>query len=242
MSEQPPEKPPEEPLTPETPAEPPKEPLTPETPAEPPEQPAAPPATPRIEPPKPHPFRLVDNDDLKRSRLTVLVRILLVIPHAIWLTLYSLVAFFLTLLSWFATLITGSPPEWIHRRLTRFLRYWVYVTAYLNLLANPYPPFHGTQGHYPIDLSAPESPERQHRLVTAFRLVLAIPAYILSYVFSYVMEIVALIGWFVALATGRMPRGMENLSLYCLRYQMETWAYLILLTGRYPSLAAVSQP
>ena len=27
-----------------------------------------------VEPPRPHPVRLVDHDDLKRSRLTVLVR------------------------------------------------------------------------------------------------------------------------------------------------------------------------
>src|SRR5215218_1698785 len=115
MSEQPPEQPPEQPLTPETPAEPP-------------EEPSAPPATPR---PKPHPFRLVNEDDLKRSRLTVLVRILLVIPHAIWLTLYALVAILVTIANWFATLITGRPPERIHHWLTRFLRYWAYVTAYL---------------------------------------------------------------------------------------------------------------
>jgi hypothetical protein len=225
MSEQPPEQPPEQPLSPETPAEPP-------------EEPAAPPATPR---PKPHPFRLVNNDDLRRSRLTVLVRILLVLPHAIWLTLYALVAFFVTLVNWFATLITGRPPERIHRWLTRFLRYWVYVTAYLNLLANPYPPFHGSEGHYPIDLSAPGTPERQHRLVTAFRLILAVPAYILSYVFSQVMQVVAILAWFVAIVIGRIPRGMENLSLYCLRYQLETWSYMTLLTQRYPSLAAAPQ-
>jgi hypothetical protein len=230
------EQPPEQPLEP-----PPEHPLTPETPAEPPEQPAAPRVTPRVEPPKPHPFRLVNNDDLKRSRLTVLVRILLVIPHAIWLTLYALVAILVTIVNWFATLITGRPPERIHRWLTRFLRYWVYVTAYLNLLANPYPPFHGSPGYYPIDLVAPETPERQHRLVTAFRLILAVPAYILSYVFSQVMQVVAILAWFVAIVMGGIPRGMENLSLYCLRYQLETWAYIMVLSQRYPSLAAAPQ-
>jgi Domain of unknown function (DUF4389) len=243
MSEPPPERPPEEPLAPETPAElpaqPPVEPLPPAPP--PPEQPAQPTAPP-IEPAKPHPFRLVNSDDLRRSRLTVLVRLLLVIPHAIWLTLYALVAVFVTIFNWFATLITGRPPQWVLRWMTRFLRYWLYVTAYLNLLANPYPPFHGSPGYYPIDLAAPEEPERQHRLVTAFRLILAIPAYILSYVFSQVMQVVAFLAWFVAIVIGRIPRGMENLGLYCLRYQLETWAYMAFLTQRYPSLAAAPPP
>jgi hypothetical protein len=232
MSEQPSERPPEEPPAPETPAEPPGQP-----PPQPPPEATAPP----IEPPKPHPFRLVNSDDLKRSRLTVLVRLLLVIPHAIWLTLYALVALFVTIFNWFATLITGRPPQWVNRWMTRFLRYWVYVTAYLNLLANPYPPFHGSPGYYPIDLVAPGEPERQNRLVTAFRPILAIPAYILSYVFTQVMQVVAFLAWFVAIVIGRMPRGMENLSLYCLRYQLETWAYMAILTQRYPSLAAATQ-
>lgn len=210
--------------------QPPEPPLPPGPPAQ--------PFQPVVEPPKPHPIRLVLNDDLKRSRLTVLVRWLLVLPHAIWVSLYALVATVVAMANWFATLIMGRPPQRMHRWLTRFLRYWTEVTAYLNLLANPYPPFHGSEGYYPIDLRIGE-PEKQHRLVTAFRLILAIPAFVLSYVLSYVLQVVSIIAWFVAIVIGRMPRGMENLGTYCLRYQMETWAYLMLLTGRYPSLTVV---
>jgi hypothetical protein len=39
---------------------------------------------------------------------------------------------------------------------------------------------------------------------------------------------------------GRMPKGMRDLSAYCIRYQVQTWAYLVLLTSRYPSLASGS--
>src|SRR5207247_299421 len=137
--------------------------------------------------------------------------------------LYSLAAIFVVIGNWFATLFTGRPPERMHRWLTRFLRYMTFVYAYLYMLGNPYPPFHGTEGSYPIDLAV-EGPGRQHRLVTAFRLVLAIPAWILNWVFSQVLQIVAILAWFVAIAIGRMPRGMENLGLYCLRYQAQTTA------------------
>ena len=52
------------------------------------EQPSPePPQLPPVEPPRPHTVRLIDHDDLKRSRLTVLVRAFLVLPHLIWLTL-----------------------------------------------------------------------------------------------------------------------------------------------------------
>lgn len=200
------------------------------------EEPAEPPPPP-VEPPRKHPIRLLDGDDLKRSRIKVFVRWILVFPHLIWLALYSIVAVAMAIANWVVTLIKGRPSERIHRWLVRFLRYSTYVYAYLYVFANPYPPFHGEPGTYPIDIEV-EPAEPQRRLVTAFRIVLAIPALILNWVFSQVVQIVALLAWFVALALGRTPRGMENLGLYCLRYQAQTWGYLLILTDRYPSLAA----
>jgi len=103
------------------------------------------------------------------------------------------------------------------------------------LLADPFPPFSGG-GSYPIDLRI-DPPQPQSRLSVFFRLFLAIPALLLTYVFRLVNQIVALLGWFYALATGRMHEGMRNISAWLLRYEAQTWAYLLLLTGRYPSLA-----
>jgi len=195
------------------------------------------PTQPPVEPPRKHPIRLLDGDDLKRSRIKVLARWLLVWPHLIWLALYSVVAVAMAIANWVVTLIKGRPSERIHRWLVRFLRYSTYVYSYLYVFANPYPPFHGEPGRYPIDLEI-EPPEPQRRLVTAFRIVLAIPALILNWVFSQVLQIVGILAWLIALVLGRTPRGMENLGLYCLRYQAQTWGYLLILTDRYPSLAA----
>jgi hypothetical protein len=195
------------------------------------------PTQPPVEPPRRHPIRLVNDDDLRRSRLKVLVRWALVLPHLIWLALYSTVALAMALANWIVTLIKGRPSERIHRWLVRFLRYSTYVYAYLFVFANPYPPFHGEPGSYPIDVVV-EPPEEQNRLVTAFRIVLAIPALILNWVFGQVLQIVGLIAWLLAIILGRTPRGLENLGLYCLRYQAQTWGYLLILTDRYPSLAA----
>ena len=195
------------------------------------------PPQPPVEPPRKHPIQLLDGDDLKRSRIKVFARWLLVMPHLLWLTVYSAVAVAMGIANWTVTLIKGRPSERIHRWLVRFVRYSTYVYSYLYVLAQPYPPFHGEPGSYPIDVEiAPAEPQR--RLVTGFRIVLAIPALILNWVFGQVVQIVALLGWFVALALGRLPRGMENLGLYCLRYQAQTWGYLLILTERYPSLAA----
>jgi hypothetical protein len=192
---------------------------------------------PPVDPPRPHPVRIVNNDDLKRSRLTVLVRLLLAFPHLLWLGLYSIAAIAVGIANWFATLIKGRSPERIHNWLVRYVRYSVYVYAYLYVLANPYPPFHGTAGSYPIDVEI-EGPKTQHRLITLFRPIMAIPAWVLNWVFGNVLQIVAILGWLIAIFIGRMPRGMENLGLYCLRYHAQTTAYLSILTDRYPSLTA----
>jgi uncharacterized protein DUF4389 len=194
------------------------------------------PEPPPFEPPRPHTVRLIEHDDLERSRLTVLARWFLVFPHLIWLFLYASVAFFVALANWILTLIKGRSPQRLHRWLVRFLRYYVYVYSYLYVLANPYPPFHGDQRSYRVDLQV-EGPDEQRRLVTAFRLVLAIPAVVLAWVLGQVLQIIGLLNWLIAIFIGRVPRGMEQLGLYCLRYQTQTYAYLLVVTDRYPTTA-----
>jgi len=184
----------------------------------------------------PHPVKLRVDDDLRRSRLTVFFRLLLVIPHAVVLLLFALVAAVLLPVHWLVTLIAGKPAGSLHALYARTLRYSTQVSAYLHLLADPYPPFGGGSA-YAVDLETAESPERQSRLVTFFRLFIAIPAFIIAYVLGEVLQIIAFLGWFVCLALGRMPEGMRNLGAYCLRYQMQTYAYAVLVTSRYPSFS-----
>jgi 2-(1,2-epoxy-1,2-dihydrophenyl)acetyl-CoA isomerase len=186
-----------------------------------------------------HPVQLVVHDDLRRWRLTVLVRWLLAWPHVIVATSWALLALLVAIVSWAITLVRGTTPAGIHAWTSRALRYYTQVQAYLFLIADPFPSFRGWYGTYPVDLDI-ASPSPQPRWTTLLRIVLAIPAAILGYVLGIVLEIVAIIGWFVALALGRMPRGMRDLMAYCLRYQAQTYAYLFLLTSRYPTLASGS--
>ena len=182
-----------------------------------------------------HPIGLIVTDDLQRNRLTVFFRLLLAIPHFIVVLLWGIVAELALLVAWFAALFTGRVPDGLHSFIASWLRYSTRVTAYVFLLADPFPPF-GSGGSYPIDVRIdPAAP--QSRLTVFFRLLLAIPALLLTYVFRAVNQIVALLGWFYALATGRMNEGMRNISAWLLRYETQTWGYVFLLTGRYPSLA-----
>jgi hypothetical protein len=182
-----------------------------------------------------HPIGLIVSDDLHRSRLTVFFRLLLVIPHAIWLYLWSIVISVTVFIAWIVAVFTGRVPTGLHDFQASFLRYSTRVTGYVFLLANPWPPF-SSSDPYPIDVRV-DGPEKQSRLTVLFRLILAIPALILVYVFRLVNSIVAFLAWFYCLALGQMNRGMRDLSAWLLRYEVQTYGYLLLLTQRYPSLS-----
>lgn len=187
-------------------------------------------------PPGPHPIRLTVFDDLKRSRLTVLLRVFLLIPHLAWQYAWGFLIMVLVVVNWFAVLIRGRTPEDMHHLLARALRYRTHVLSYMLLVSNPYPTFFGRLGSHPVDLEI-DGPDLQRRVITFFRLILAIPAFVVAYVFLLVMLFVAFIGWFIALVIGRMPKGMRDLSAYCLRYEAQTYGYLMILTDRYPSFS-----
>ncbi len=183
-----------------------------------------------------HPVRFVIDDDLRRSRLTVLFRAVLALPHYVWATLWAYALALFIPFQWLWAMFAGSIEPDVHALLTRFARYHVHLYAYLLLLANPWPRFTGKPG-YPVDLEV-DGPEPQSRVTVLFRLVLAIPALVFASVLSTVLVLLAIFGWFTALVVGRMPAGMAELGAYCLRYQTQTYAYLLLLTPRYPTLAS----
>jgi hypothetical protein len=181
-----------------------------------------------------HPIRLVVNDDLERTRLTVFFRLILAIPLFLWAVLWGVVAVLAYIANWFATLFMGQSPEGLHNFLATFLRYTTHVRAYTLLVADPYPPFTGKAGTYPIDLEV-DPPERQNRLTVFFRGLLAIPALFLANLLSQLNQLLAIFSWFIALFTGRVPEGIRNFAALAIRIETQTYAYVLLLTSRYPS-------
>jgi hypothetical protein len=195
-------------------------------------------------------IRLVVRDpDLTRSRLTVGFRLVLAIPHLIWLlgwlSLASLVAF----ANWIALLVSGKPSPMLHRFLAAYVRYATHVVSYASLAADPYPGFAGRPGSYPVDVEVDE-PRPQSRWITFFRLILAIPAIVLADAMlgigtsfsggwatqvGGVLASVSVLGYFVCVVRGELPRGFRDLLAYCIGYSAQVTGYLFLLTDRYPS-------
>jgi hypothetical protein len=179
------------------------------------------------------PIRLSVDDDLRRSRLTVFFRLPLVVVHFVWLVLWGIAGSFAGVANWFVLLVRGRPAEPLHRFLSALVRYQTHVYAFAQLVANPFPGFAGRPGTYPVDVEV-DPPERQGRWKTAFRLVLAIPAFLIASALGTSAFVAAVLSWFHALARGRVPRGLRNVGAFELRYMAQVFGYLYLLTDRYP--------
>lgn len=195
------------------------------------------------ESPPEHPVRLELDDDGRRSRLTVFFRFLLAIPHLVWLSAWGYAVYVAAFIGWLCALVTGRLPEPLHRFSSAYVRTAAQVYAYLLLVANPFPGFVGER--YPLQIAI-DPPVRQHRLVTLFRILLAIPAFLVAAVLGYLLFVLAFLGWFASLATGRMPAGMRNAGAAAIRYVSQTSSYVLLLTPEYPhstpTLSASPEP
>ncbi len=179
--------------------------------------------------------RIEPGEPLRRRRLAVLLRVVLVVPHYIVLSIWSLLVVPAVAVAWLALLIEGRLPSFLHRFLGAFLRYQGQVTAWFDLLSTRYPDPLRT-GEHPFRIELPYR-LRQPRLVTLFRLLLALPALVLASVFNVVLSLASVAAWFAALVLGRTTAGLQELGTFCLRYQLETQAYVTLLTSTYPRLA-----
>lgn len=185
-----------------------------------------------------HPVRVVVTDELERSRLTVFFRILLAIPHAVWLALWTTVVLVSTAAAWVTALAAGRVPSLLHRFGVAYVRYSTHVSAFVTLVGRRFPGFVGRAGSYEIDVTI-DPPTRVRRLGILARPLLALPALLLAGALSGVLLVVALLGWWYALVAGREPKGLRNLGAACLRYGTQTSAYLLLLADRYPDAAPV---
>jgi hypothetical protein len=169
----------------------------------------------------------------EQNRLTVLVRIILAIPHLIVLWALGIAAQVVVIICWFAALFMGRLPASLGEFLVGYLRWASRFYGYLFLLTDKYPPFELGDAEYPVRVLV--RPGRLNRLAVFFRLILAIPAYILAALVLYGMEtLVMFVTWLIVLIAGHMPRSLHEAIAAGTRYHIRFYGYLFLLTGTYP--------
>ena len=169
----------------------------------------------------------------EQRRLTVLVRLILAIPHIVVLWVLGIAAEVVALICWFAALVTGRLPDALAEFQVGYLRWATRFYAYLFLLTDEYPPFEFADADYPVRLRA--EPGRLNRLAVLFRIILVIPAWIVSVVLGYGLSfLVMFVTWLIVLIAGRMPRPLHEALAAAVRYQVRVSGYFLMLTAQYP--------
>jgi hypothetical protein len=204
-------------------------------------------------------IRVTHADDGARSRAAVFFRIIIMIPHFIWLGLWSIGALVVAPIHWVIALVRGGPAGWAHAFYSAYVRYTLHVYAYTYLAAGRYPGFLGEPG-YVIEAEFPP-PDTQRRWTIALRIFIALPALVLASVvsngagggyggggyggagdaegfaisYSGLGFTIAVLAWFASLAVARTPAGLRDAQVYCQGYAAQAFGYLLLLNDRYPT-------
>jgi hypothetical protein len=76
--------------------------------------------------------------------------------------------------------------------------------------------------------------EQRNRLTAAFRIILAIPHLIVAQLWGYVVQILAVIQWFIILFTGKRNEGIFNFQRSWLEYYGRVGSYVWLIHDVFP--------
>ena len=168
----------------------------------------------------------------RQRRLTVLLRLLLLIPQFIVLAVLGVAVFFVAIIGWFAALVTGHLPMWAYYFLASYLAYATRVRASESLMIDTYPPFAFDAPGYPVQIEL--RPAELNRLAVLARIILVIPAAIVYSVLAAGWQVCAFFIWLIVLVMGRMPEPLFEATAAIARYVMRVEAYWLMLTTAYP--------
>ncbi|WP_433565132.1 DUF4389 domain-containing protein [Nocardia sp. CA-151230] len=197
-----------------------------------------------MQPSPAYPVRVRGDLDPGLSRWMWIVKWILAIPHYVVLIFLSIAYLVVSIIAFFAILITGSYPRGLFDFNVGVLRWsWrVRFYALSQLGTDRYPPFSlQPDPDYPADLEV-DYPEQLNRWMVLIKWwLLAIPQYLIVAAFMGggrnqlsllpILLIVAVIG---LLFTGAYPRGLYDFAMGVNRWTLRVRAYASLMTDAYP--------
>ena len=193
----------------------------------------------------------VDYPEGARNRLSVLLRLILVIPILVVIALVSgytssgdldvdeiMSPFFAGGVVWTATLLMllfrKKYPRWWFDWNLELQRFSARVGAFLFVLRDEYPSTDEEQAVH-LDIPYPNAQEELNRFLPIIKWLLAIPHYILLIILGVLALIATIIAWLSILVTGTYPRGLFDFVVGVGRWSYRVTAYAFLLTtDRYP--------
>jgi len=189
----------------------------------------------------------VDFSERPLSRLTTLLRLLVIIPIVIVLALVSGGAnvgglevvggavggalFFAPLVM---ILFRRKYPRWWFDWNVALWRFENRVIAYLFLLRDEYPSTDGEQAVH-LEVPYPDVERDLNRWLPLVKWLLALPHYVVLFFLVLALLLVLIISWFTILFTGRYPLELFDFAVGNMRWWNRVQAYAFLLvTDRYP--------
>jgi hypothetical protein len=184
-----------------------------------------------------------------RSRLSALVRPVLVIPHLLLVGGPALgvlgggyrmgalgaLACLAALFDWFTILVGRGPLAGLQPWKRLYLNWRAQALAYAAFLRDEYPPF--GDGAYPTTLQLPPAPDRHDLLTVALRPLLLIPHAVVLCLLLIAWALTGVVSWLSLVVTGTMPASLWRFARDVITYSLRVESYALLLHDEYPPFA-----
>jgi hypothetical protein len=182
-----------------------------------------------------------------RDRKSVLLRIFLVVPMAIFISAFTAwsgsteASTFLSGLLFLPVLLAlvfrGIYPSYILDFNRSLLALSTRVTAYILLLNDKYPSIEES-ADVKITFPDVEGGAKLNRYMPLVKWLLAVPLYLVGLVYTIYGIAVLIFTWFTILFTGKMPAFSADVLLGVTQYWNRVYGYAFLLvTDEYPSFS-----
>jgi hypothetical protein len=171
------------------------------------------------------------------NRWTTFFRLILAIPWLIVAYFWEILVAFTLLFAWVAVVILGRYPEWLYNFNGGVLRFYIRTFAWLYLQTDAWPPF-GIKDDpsYPIRVNIAPRATSQSRLKAFFRLILALPVFIVLYGVQFIHLGAGVVAWLTIVFRGYLPEGINTVLTYVNSFYTRVYGYAALLTDDYPPI------
>lgn len=181
-----------------------------------------------------YPARLEVDYPERLDRITTLLRLILVIPVALLLSLMNYVGNNVVVIPTVVImLIRRKYPRWWFDFNLEYTRFMGRVNAYGALLTDQYPSLEDEQSVH-IEVDYPNT-ANLNRFLPLVKWLMALPHYIVLALLMVLSLLAEIISWVAILVTEKYPRPLFNFVVGVQRYSLRVNAYAFLLvTDRYP--------
>lgn len=170
------------------------------------------------------------------NRWTTFFRIILAIPWFVVAAFWGILFIVTHFVAWIAIIVLGRYPRWLYDFNAGVVRFGIRTSSWIFLQTDAWPPFGlADDPAYPVRVNVPPPAERQSRLKALFRLILAFPVlFLVSYVVSYALQVVAIGAWLTIVFRGYLPEWMFKTLAALHGFETRVYGYTALLTDDYP--------